>query len=153
MASLSKSKVCFYYQTPVSLRKREILKKFIEKIFRSENRRLTALNYIFCPDSEILRINKEFLKHDYYTDIITFEFSGKGAPIEGEIYISIERVKENAKTIGDTLTKELHRVIFHGALHLCGYKDKTQKEIKRIRKREDFYLDNYFKVPRDTVSG
>jgi probable rRNA maturation factor len=143
MALSSKSKTCFYYQTRVTLRNRGILKRFIENIFKREGFQLKSLNYIFCSDSEILRISKEFLKHDNYTDIITFEFSDKKSPIEGEIYISIDRVKENSKSLGESFKKELHRVIFHGALHLCGYKDKSKQNISEMRAAENYYLHKY----------
>lgn len=113
---------------------------------------MSNLNYIFCTDRQLLEINRQYLKHDYYTDIITFELSGPTDPIEGEIYISIDRVKENARILKEKLNKELHRVIFHGALHLCGYSDKSKKEILKMRKMEDQCLLNYSRVPRDTVS-
>lgn len=102
---------------------------------------------------QLLEINKQYLKHDFYTDIITFELSPKNHPIEGEIYVSIDRVKDNALSLGEAQYAELHRVIFHGALHLCGYKDKDKKEIQEMRKGEAKYLTQYFRVPRDTVSG
>ena len=114
---------------------------------------LYSLNYIFCTDKQLLEINKQYLKHDFYTDIITFELSPKKQPIEGEIYISIDRVKDNAWSLGETQYSELHRVIFHGALHLCGYKDKNKTELQEMRKTETKYLAQYFRVPRDTVSG
>lgn len=140
----SKSVIYFFYETPVPLRNRVGLKKFIQSIFKSEGYPLASLNYIFCPDQRLLEINQQYLGHDYYTDIITFELSGPGQPVEGEIYISGDRVRDNAKGNQESLTKELHRVIFHGALHLCGYRDKTAGDKKRMREREDYYLDRYF---------
>ena len=116
------------------------VKKFIGKIFTKEKRRLLSLTYVFCSDEYLLQMNREFLGHDYYTDIITFGLSGKGEPIEAEIYISLERVKENAKTLGTKYQTELRRVLFHGALHLCGYKDKKKSEIVLMRSKEDQYL-------------
>ena len=104
-----------------------------------------GLNYIFCSDKELLRINQEFLGHDFYTDIVTFELSETPGKIQGEIYISIDRVKENAKKLGVSFKSELHRVIFHGALHLCGYGDKTKSEKEEMRETEDYYLELYFK--------
>ena len=152
MSSSTKSKIYFFFQTPVNLRYRTRLKKFIESIFKKEKKNLSNLNYIFCTDKQLLEINRQYLKHDFYTDIITFELSPKNQPIVGEIYISVDRVKDNALSLGEPQYSELHRVIFHGALHLCGYRDKDKKEILKMRGMEDEYLQQYFRVPRDTVS-
>ncbi len=141
----SKSKVCFFSEyKKFSLENRVALKLFIESIFRIEKRSLSSINYIFCSDKRLLEINQQFLKHDYYTDIITFDLSDAKS-IHAEVYISIERVKENAKSLGSSFKSELHRVIFHGALHLCGFRDKTETEKKEMRKKEDFYLSRYIK--------
>lgn len=137
--------VSFFFEHTVTLRHRNILKQFIFRLFRSEGKKLEYLNYIFCSDERVLEINRTYLKHDYYTDIITFELQPKGEPIEGDIFISVERVADNAQQLGQTRTRELHRVIFHGALHLCGYRDKTAKEEKLMRQKEDHYLDLYEK--------
>ena len=91
-----------------------------------------------------MEINQQFLKHDYYTDIITFDLSDTNS-IHAEVYISIERVKENAKSLGSSFKAELHRVIFDGALHLCGFRDKTETEKEHMRQKEDVYLSRYFK--------
>ena len=101
------------------------------------------MNYIFCNDKRLLDINQQYLKHDYYTDIITFNLSEEDNKITGEIYISVDRVKENAELLGLSTAAELHRVIFHGALHLCGYKDKTSGEKVKMRGKEDYYLFKY----------
>ena len=93
----------------------------------------------------MLNINRQFLNHDYYTDIITFNLSGSKRQIEGEVYISIDRVKDNAAILSQSIKQELHRVIFHGALHLCGYKDKSKYDIDKMRKMEDKYLKAFFK--------
>ncbi len=143
MSSSSKSKIYFFFQTPVSLRDRTRLKKFIAGIFVKEKKVLEVLNYIFCTDKQLLEINRQYLKHDFYTDIITFELSEKGQSIEGEVYISIDRVKDNALNLDEPIKKELQRVMFHGVLHLCGYKDKTQKDKKLMSEKEDFYLKVY----------
>lgn len=145
MQSSSSPAIHFFYETPVSLRQREQLKSFILSIFKKEKRKLSGLNYIFCTDKRVLDINRQFLRHDYYTDIITFELSAPGAPVESEIYISIDRVKDNARQMGTPYYRELHRVIFHGVLHLCGYKDKTSAQEQEMRKKEDYYLRQYFK--------
>lgn len=102
------------------------------------------MNYIFCSDTRLLEINKKFLNHDYYTDIISFDFS-EGVSTQAEVYISIDRVKENARGLGVSFKSELHRVVFHGALHLCGYGDKTKKARETMRKKEDYYLLDFFK--------
>lgn len=143
--SSSKSAIYFFYESPVYLRHRTVLKQFIQSIFTKEKKPLRCLNYIFCSDERVLEINRQFLRHDYYTDIITFELSLFKAPVEGEIYISIDRVKENAMEINVSFTQELHRVIFHGALHLCGYSDKTKLQKERMREKENFYLNQYFR--------
>ncbi len=88
---------------------------------------MAELQYIFCSDAYLLDINREYLQHDFFTDIITFDLSEKGQPINAEIYISVERVRDNAANYNSSFRKEIHRVIFHGVLHLCGYKDKSQK--------------------------
>ena len=119
------------------------LKLFIKFIFNQEKRKLAALNYIFCRDKRVRQINKEYLGHDYFTDIITFEFSEPGQPVISDVYISVDRVKENTVSHETSLNEEVHRVMFHGALHLCGYADKTAAEKKRMRKREDFYLSKF----------
>ncbi|MBI5371083.1 MAG: rRNA maturation RNase YbeY [Sphingobacteriales bacterium] len=140
----SQSKVCFFYEcTGFSLENRAGLKAFIETLFKKEGQKLEALNYIFCSDKRLLDINRQYLAHDFYTDIITFDLSA-GPATTGEIYISIDRVRDNAKTLGTTFKSELHRVIFHGALHLCGYGDKKKEEIATMRKREDYWLSRYF---------
>ena len=145
MASATESKICFFFQTPLQLPERTRLKVFLKSLFRKERKRLHRINYIFCTDQQLLSINLEYLKHDYFTDIITFELSKPGDAIEAEVYISVDRVKDNARNLGETIQKELHRVIFHGALHLCGYRDKTLAEKNNMRIAEDHYLEKYFK--------
>jgi probable rRNA maturation factor len=98
------------------------------------------LNVVFCSDKYLLDINKKFLKHNFFTDIITFQYNKKTAPIEGEIFISAEQVKSNSRKFKTALRDEMHRVIIHGVLHLCGYRDNTVKAKSTIRKKEDLYL-------------
>lgn len=142
---VSTSKIRFHFlQGGFSLSERSSLKSFIESLFKREKKRLEGLNYIFCSDEYLLEINKQYLKHDFYTDIITFGLSEPNEPINAEIYISIDRVRENAGQFKTTLKKEMHRVIFHGALHLCGYRDKKKEESILMRKMEDKYLTLYF---------
>jgi len=139
--------------------------KFYEKDIKSglgEKRKLSAyidtlirrhipgvrsehINYIFCNDEYLHKINKEFLSHDSYTDIITFDLSEKPKELKAEIYISIDRVKENAEKFITTYEEELHRVIFHGALHLCGFGDKKDADKKEMRRQEYLCLKEYFK--------
>lgn len=146
MASNSQSKVCFFFEgVKFSLPNRSVLKKFIESIFKKEGSPLGSLNYIFCTDKRLLTINRDFLQHDYYTDIVSFDLSESNSPVQGEIYISVDRVKDNASTLSVSFQTEIHRVMFHGALHLCGYADKTKQEQLIMRKMEDKYLEMYLK--------
>lgn len=141
----SKPKVYFFFEKrDFTLEKRAELKRFVESIFRKEKKQLTSVNYIFCSDKRLLEINRRFLKHNFYTDIISFELS-ETKFIAGEVYISIDRVKDNAMLLGVSFKSELHRVVFHGALHLCGLDDKSKKEKQIMREKEDFYLTSYFK--------
>ena len=138
----------FYFEQKVTLKNRKQLKLFIASVFKGEGKALSSLNYIFCNDEALLKINKQYLGHDYYTDIISFDLSEtKADPTIGEIYISVDRVKENAKDLSVPLSQELHRVIFHGALHLCGDKDKTAKQQKLMRTKEGLYLTKYGLLP------
>ena len=139
----SKSKVYFFFQevTP-SLTNRSILKKYIHSIFKKEGKKLGSVSFIFCSDKALLEINRKYLKHDFYTDIITFDLSETEA-IQAEIYISVDRVRENSYNLGISFKSELLRVIIHGILHLCGYNDKTQAEKRKIREKEDYFLNKY----------
>ena len=106
-----------------------------------ENKYLPGtINYIFSSDEYLLKLNQQYLEHDTYTDIITFDYS-TGKVLSGDIFISIDRVKENALKFKKTFENELHRVMIHGILHLCGFKDKTDAESKEMRQREDHYLE------------
>lgn len=107
------------------------------------NVKKVALNYIFCTDAFLLDINRQYLDHDTFTDIITFDLSESDKELIGEIYISIERIKENAEKFKTTYADELHRVIFHGALHLCGFKDKKPADQKLMREMENICLDKF----------
>ncbi len=124
----------------IPLKNRRFLKSFIFNLFEREKKSLGSLSYIFSSDDYLLKLNQEHLKHNFFTDVITFDLSNSSSEIAGEIYISIERVKENAKKHHTTLQKELLRVVFHGALHLCGYNDKKKSEITIMRQKEDEYL-------------
>ena len=97
------------------------------------------INYIFCDDIRILEINREFLRHDYFTDVITFDYTEENL-ISGDIYISVDTVKSNAQEYGVSFSQELHRVIIHGVLHLCGFDDKTPEEQQEMRRKEDIAI-------------
>ena len=114
--------------------------EWIKKVLLTEGKALSSVNVIFCSDAYLAKINKQYLKHDTFTDIITFDLSSAQDAIEGEIYISIDRVKENALAFGSDFDTELSRVIIHGVLHLSGYNDKTIREKSAMRKKEDASL-------------
>ena len=130
----------------ISLGNRVALKLFLEKQMKKEGIRIECLQYVFCSDKYLLEINKQFLNHDYYTDIISFDLSEVKGELIGDIYISVDRVKENAKLVKTTQTNELLRVIFHGALHFCGYKDKKPADAKLMRSMEDKWIKAYLKL-------
>lgn len=132
-----------------SLQNRSQLKLFITELFKKEGLTVAHINYIFCSDKYLLQLNKNYLKHNTYTDIITFPFSSEREAVLSDIYISVDRVKENAADFYQSFKEELHRVILHGALHLCGYKDKTLGDKKIMREKEAYYLRQYF-VSRET---
>lgn len=123
-----------------ALKDKLILKKWIKATVASYNFEVGDLNVILCDDPSILEINKQFLGHNYYTDIITFDYT-EDEIINGELYISIDTVKENAVEYGQNFTDELHRVIIHGVLHLCGLDDHEEDDIKEMRQAEDIALN------------
>lgn len=112
------------------------VKNWIKKVLKQEGKTAGNISYFFCTDNYLLKINQQFLKHDFYTDIITFDYSDK-RKAEGEIFISIERVKENAAKFKQPFQKELMRATIHGILHLCGYKDKSPADKKNMRAKEN----------------
>lgn len=128
-----------------TLQNRVALKAFIERSLKKEGISIENLQYVFCSDKYLLNINNSFLNHDYYTDIISFDLSEKKGSLIGEVYISVDRVKENAKTHHTSYKEELLRVIFHGALHFCGYKDKKPADAKEMRAQENKWLKSYLK--------
>lgn len=134
----------FLSDTKITLKEKARLKLFIAGIFRKKQRKLSSLSFVFCSDQRILEINKAHLKHDYYTDIITFDLADPGNPVEGEVYISADRIRDNAEIQQVTLKQEIHRVIFHGVLHLCDYKDKSARDKKKMTAEEDRLLRLYF---------
>lgn len=132
-----------YADRKLALLGKTTIQSFVETIFKREKKKLAHINYVFCSDAYLLNINRDFLAHDYYTDIITFGLSEPDQPVEAEIYISIDRVKDNANQLGISFKEEMLRVIFHGALHLCGYKDKKKSEVALMRQKENHYLTTY----------
>lgn len=134
----------FFADTTITLPERKRLKLFIERLLKREGKTLVSLTFIFCIDEYLLNINKDFLQHDYYTDIVTFNLADNTDTIEGEIYISVDRIKDNAKINAVSQKQELHRVIFHGVLHLCGYEDLLPAEKQIMTSLEDESLKKYF---------
>jgi len=115
------------------------IKSWLKRVIKSEGRGFSSLVYVFCTDSYLLSMNQEYLKHKTLTDIITFDYS-EGKDVEGEIYISIERVKENATKFGKHFEDELHRVMIHGVLHILGFSDKSRLQKLTMRKKEEACL-------------
>ena len=126
----------FFSETIFNLQNPEKVASWISVIISNENLEEGELSYIFCDDEYLHKLNVEFLKHDTLTDIISFDNS-LGNQINGDIFISVERVKENASKFNTTFENELHRVIIHGVLHYCGYKDKTKKDADLMRVKEN----------------
>lgn len=118
------------------------ISNWLEDLILSENKKLGDINYIFCDDEYLLKVNQDYLDHDYYTDIITFDYV-KGKTISGDIFVSLPRILDNASTLSQDSEKEFRRVLAHGILHLCGYKDKTDEEESTMRQKEDFYINRY----------
>ncbi len=118
------------------LKNKLLLKKWIKQVVETYNFKLGNLSYIFCSDDKILEVNRQFLQHDYYTDIITFDYDEDGV-VSGDMYISIDTVKTNAEQFSPSFIRELHRVIIHGVLHLCGLKDKEPQDEKNMRAAEE----------------
>lgn len=129
--------------SPIPVTARRNFKNCIYKLFILEGFKLQKLRYIFCSDKYLLQLNNKYLNHNYYTDVITFFISAKSEPIEGEIYISTDRIKKNAKKYRVPYQTELLRVMLHGALHLCGYNDQNKKAKGQMQKKEDLYIQFY----------
>jgi probable rRNA maturation factor len=139
------AKISFSYQLAYDgPRQKARLRAFLAELAEREGYRVDELGYVFCTDAYVLEINRNYLSHDTYTDIVTFDLKDTKKSIKGEIYISLDRIRENARTYGQPVTRELHRVIFHGLLHLCGYKDKLKAQQYTMRQKEEFYLRRYF---------
>ena len=132
--------ISFNYETNFELPYEQEFSSWISKVIRSEKRKEGEINYIFCDDDYLLDINQKYLNHDTLTDIISFDYS-VGNELHGDIYISVDRVKENAKDFEVDFKDEIRRVMVHGVLHYCGYKDKSEEDKKLMRSKEDHYIN------------
>lgn len=132
----------YFFQEDVQyrLRRKKFVRKWIIDSMISENKIPGEISVVFCSDEYLLKMNLDYLQHNAFTDIITFDYSGPTST-DGDLFISIDRVKENSSKFNKHLTDELHRVIIHGILHLCGYDDKTPKKKEIMTRRENLYLD------------
>ncbi len=128
--------IYYNYELDFCLDNESSYTKWIDKVISSENFIIGEISYIFCDDEYLLNINKEYLNHDFFTDIISFDYTEQNI-VNGDIFISIERVKENALMFNVSFIEELHRVMIHGILHYCGYKDKTDKDSSLMRHKEN----------------
>jgi len=126
----------YHYQTDFNLDKDHKYTEWLKKVVISEDHQLEAVNFIFCSDEQLLEINQDHLRHDYYTDIITFEY-GELGNVYGDIFISVDRVRENAKDLNIHMEEELRRVMCHGVLHMMGFVDKTDADKKQMRDKEN----------------
>jgi len=125
-----------------SLKEKLKHKAWLNEVAKQEGKKILELSYVFCSDDYLLQINKEYLNHDTLTDIVTFDNSEDPKKIEGDIFISIDRVKENGEKLGTSAT-ELERVMVHGLLHLLGFKDKKKEDKALMTEKEDFYIKQY----------
>jgi rRNA maturation RNase YbeY len=132
--------ISFNYETDFKLENESVISGWITGVIKSEGFKEEEINYVFCDDEYLHKLNLEFLNHDTLTDIISFDYS-VGKIIQGDIFISIERVVDNAKDFDVSFNDELRRVIVHGILHYCGYKDKTEDDAIVMRAKENYYLD------------
>lgn len=133
----------FFFEDVEPIDFSEMTTSWLTRIITTEQKKLGKISYIFCTDDGLLQINKDFLLHDYYTDVITFDYV-KGKTISADIFVSLPRISENAIQLNKPFDSELHRVLAHGILHLCGYKDKTESEIIEMRQKENLYLAQLF---------
>ncbi len=132
----------YFSNTNFTLKKKLKRKKWLQNAIEKENTKTGEINYIFCSDKQLLEINNKHLQHDFYTDIITFDYRENNT-ISGDIFISVDRVKENAEINNEDFENELNRVLIHGILHIIGYKDKTKKDSELMRKKENEYINTF----------
>jgi rRNA maturation RNase YbeY len=126
------------------------LKEAVKNLALSEGKVLKDLSLVFTDDDYLLEVNKQYLNHDYFTDVITFDYSSF-PEVSGDVMISLDRVKDNAQSLNQSFELEFYRVVFHGVLHLCGYKDKSEADEKEMRAKEDFYINRF--VSRETIEN
>lgn len=134
--------ITFFFEDISEIKIEERISFWIEEIILCENKKPGDISYIFGSDDYILKVNQDYLKHDFYTDIITFDYV-KGKIISGDIFVSLQRISDNAKNLNKQFDKEFLRVLAHGILHLCGYRDKTESEILEMRNKEDHYINAF----------
>ena len=120
---------------------------WLENLIITEDKKPGDISYIFCDDDYLLKVNQDYLDHDYYTDVITFDYV-KGKTISGDIFVSLPRILENADLLSQDFEREFRRVLAHGVLHLCGYKDKSEADVREMREKEEFYLAKFSDLQR-----
>jgi probable rRNA maturation factor len=133
----------FNEDSPYKLPQKQATRQWLKQQAEAECFRVGDLNYVFCSDEHVLQVNRDYLQHDFYTDIITFDQSEEEDLIEGDIFISVDRVADNASQLGVAPITEMRRVLAHGLLHLCGYGDKSPEEEKTMRAKEDEWLATF----------
>ena len=132
----------YFFEEISTIAINEDISTWLEDIIVNEEKKLGKIQYIFCDDEYLLNVNREYLQHDFYTDIITFDYV-KGKKISGDIFVSLPRIKDNAVQLSTDENEELKRVLAHGILHLCGYKDKSEEEQAMMTEKENYYLSKY----------
>jgi len=137
--------ILFYSETDFDLKQKRLFKRWLSNLAAKESKKIGDVNYIFCDDDYLLKLNLKYLQHDTLTDIITFDYV-EGDVLNGDIYISIERVRENASIFSVSFEQELQRVVAHGVLHLCGYKDKSDEDASLMRSKEEFAIQLFSEI-------
>jgi probable rRNA maturation factor len=156
MDKLRSPRVFLHRTKGLNLPHRKQIRRFIESIFRTEKVNLAELHYNFCSDHEIRSLNAQWLGHDHVTDVLTFNYAPPGMPVSGDIFLGAAEIRRNARRYGSTIGEEMMRVMFHGALHLSGYADKSKSQKRVMRQKEDHYLGLFAAgkrriVPRGTL--
>jgi len=141
--------VCLGVKLPTFVSK-NTLKRAVKDLIVNEGKTLGDVSLVFTDDDYLLEVNKQYLNHDYYTDVITFDYS-KDLLISGDIMISLDRVRDNSEALSQDFQVEFLRVVFHGVLHLCGYKDKRKEDVSIMRSKEDFYLSLFVSRETNTI--
>ncbi len=141
------SEILFFTENiDFKLKDKAILKNWLLKSISNEGKQAENINFIFCTDDYLLEINKKYLKKNILTDVITFDYSEQDKVVSGEIYISYQRIADNATKYSQTVDNELYRVMIHGVLHLIGYDDNTKKQKEIMTQKEDYYLSLLSKI-------